>query len=106
MVNHLDRIVGFRFRFEAIDEHIQNPFTDTRKGFDPGRVKNLGGEITAEDAPRGTVEGGANVMLITVHDLSGGEGVGAVREDDAVLNKSVVGKRSIGYKYGRTRANS
>lgn len=63
-------------------------------------MKHLGREVAAEDAPRGTVESRVNVMLITVDDLGGGTGLGAGREDGAVLNKGLVGERSIGYENG------
>lgn len=44
-------------------------------------------------------------MLVAADDPSGGKGLGAAREDGAVLNEGLVGERTIGDEYSRTRAD-
>ena len=72
-----------------------------RERLDPVGMKHLGHEIAAEEAPRGAIESRVDVVLITVDDGGGGEGLGAARENGAVLNKSLVGERRISYEYRR-----
>lgn len=61
---------------------MQDPLAEARKGGEARGVEHVGGEVAAEDAPRGAVRGGADVKL-----LMGGEGfVGAVGEDGTVLD--------------------
>lgn len=44
-------------------------------------------------------------MLVTVDDPGGRGGLGAVREDGAVLNEGLVGERAIGDEYSNTGTN-
>ncbi|KAM2730669.1 hypothetical protein FF1_001998 [Malus domestica] len=78
--------VGLRLGFEAVDEDIENPFAGVAVGFDAGRVKDFGGEVAAEEAPSGAVDGGADVVLVAGDVLVGGQGRGAVGEHGAVLD--------------------
>lgn len=84
---------------------MQDPLPGAPEGLNPCVVEHLGGEIAAEQAPCGAVEGGGYAVLITVGDLTGGERLGAVGEDGAVLDQGFVGEGSIGYIHGRTGAD-
>lgn len=90
---------------ELVNQHIRHPPTCAVEGFDASRVEDLGGEVTAEGSPRGAVAGGADVMLVTVDDLTGSQGIGTVAEDGAVLNKGLVGEGSVGDEDGRKEAD-
>lgn len=72
----------------------------------PGRVENLGGEVAAEEPPRGAVRSRADITLITRHNSTGGRGFGSVGEDGAVLNQSLVSETVAGDKDGRIRTDS
>ena len=49
---------------EKVDENVKNPFKGLVIGFDAGRVEDLGGEVAAEEAPCGLVDGGVDVLLV------------------------------------------
>ncbi|KAK3015742.1 hypothetical protein RJ639_007869 [Escallonia herrerae] len=90
---------------EAVDEYMEDPAAGMGVGLDPGRMEDLGGEVTAEEAPGGAVGGGADVALVAVEDSGGGGGPGTVGEDGAVLDEGTVGDGVAGNKDGRARAN-
>ncbi|KAM2921449.1 hypothetical protein COP2_043184 [Malus domestica] len=95
MLDHPDAAafgLGLRLGFEAIDEDVENPFAGVAVGFDAGRVEDFGGEVAAEEAPNGTVDGGADVVLVAAHVLVGGQGRWAVSEYGAVLDEGLVGE--------------
>lgn len=95
MVNHDDRVnvAGLRrgVRFKAVHKDVQDPLARSSVGLESRRVEDLGGEVAAEDAPRGAVESGADVVLVAVKDLGGEEGGGAVGKYGAVLDEGFVG---------------
>ena len=49
-------------------------------------MKDLGGEITAEDTPCRAVEGEADDMLITGKDFINRKCLRAIRKDSPILN--------------------
>lgn len=59
-------------------------------------MKDLRGEIPAEEAPRGAVEAEEDVMLVATNDFDGGQGLGAVGEDSPVLDQGLVRKEGVG----------
>jgi hypothetical protein len=70
MVNHDDMVnvagLGRGVRYKAVEEDVQDPFASASVGLDARGVEDLGGEVAAEDAPRGAVERGANVVLVAI----------------------------------------
>ena len=69
-------------------------------------MKDLRGEVAAEGPPCGAVEGGADVMLVAVKNLTGRKSPRAVSKDSTVLNQSLVRKGPISDKDCRTGADS
>ncbi|KAG5559079.1 hypothetical protein RHGRI_008857 [Rhododendron griersonianum] len=61
-------------------------------GFDAGGVEDLRGQVAAEETPGGSVGGGADTVLVAGGDLAGGEGLGAVGKDGAILDEGLVGQ--------------
>jgi hypothetical protein len=92
-------------RYKAAHKNVQDPLARTRVGLDARRVEDLGGEVAAEDAPRGAVGGRADVVLVAGDDLTDGEGWGAVGEYGAVLDEGFVGEATVGHEDGRARAD-
>lgn len=87
---------------EAMDEIIRHPFTSRRVSFQSRRMEELGGEVAAENTPCGTVEGGADIMLVTSDDFGSFHDGETVGEDGAVLNQSMVRNRVASYENGRS----
>ena len=77
---------------------MEDPLAGPGVGFDAGRVEDFVGEVAAEEAPRGAVEGGADVVLVAADDFVGGQGGRAVGEDGAVLDEGLVGSTGPGLK--------
>lgn len=44
---------------------MEDVITGGGEGFDSGRVEDLGSEVAAEEAPRGAVGGGADIVLVS-----------------------------------------
>ncbi|GFS29734.1 cytochrome P450, family 89, subfamily A, polypeptide 3 [Actinidia rufa] len=88
---------------KAIDEDAQHPASGARVRFDPRGMEDLGGEVTAEDAPHGAICGGINVVLVAVYDLASRQVLWAVREYSTVLDEGLVGHLMAGHEYSRTR---
>lgn len=74
---------GFRLRrcFETVDESVQDPVPDFRERFDFRRIKHLGGKITTEGPPRGTVRSGTDIMLVAGREFPGGKCFRTIGED-------------------------
>ena len=85
---------------------MDDPLADFGEGLDTGGVEHLGGEVAAEGAPRGTVGGGADVVLVAGYDFADGEGFGAVGEEGAVLDEGLVGQGAVGDKDGAVGADA
>lgn len=102
MVNQNNR----RVRYKAVDKDVQDPLARARVGLDARRVEDLGGEVAAEDAPRGAVERGADAMLVAGDDLIDEAGWGPVSEYGAVLDEGFVGQASVRHEDGRARADA
>ena len=69
-------------------------------------VEHLGGEVSAEDTPRGAVGGGADIALVAGEDFGGGESLGAVGEDGTILDEGLVGEGAVGDEYGSLRSDA
>lgn len=65
---------------------MEDPVAGGGVGFDAGRVEDFVGEVTAEEAPRGAVDGGADSVLVAADDSVGEQERWAVGEDGAVLD--------------------
>jgi len=106
VVDDSDGIVGERIGFKVREEGVEDPVADPREGLGAGVVKHLGGEIAAEDAPRGPVGGGADVVLVAGDDFRCGESLGAVGEEGTVLDEGSVGEGAVGDEYGTLRSDA
>ena len=98
VVDDSDRIVGLGMGLEVVEEGVEDPVADLRKGLDAGVVEHLGGKVAAESAPGGAVGGGANVVLVGGYDFGGGESLGAIGEKRAILDEGLVGEKAIAYE--------
>ena len=106
VVDDSDGIVGLRVGFEVSEEGVEDPVANPGEGLDAGVVEHLGGEVAAEDAPRGAVGGGADVVLVAGDDFRCGESLGAVGEEGAVLDEGLVGEGAVGDEYGALRSDA
>lgn len=89
---------------EAMEEIIQDPFARSGVSLQARWMEELGGEIAAEDAPGGAVEGGADVVLVASDDFDSLHDREAVCEDSAVLNQGLVSGSVAGDENGRSVA--
>lgn len=69
-------------------------------------MKHLGGEVTTEGPPGGTIRSGTDIMLVTGDKFSGGECFGTIGEDGGVMNESMVGDITVGDENGGSRTDS
>lgn len=86
----------FRFGFEVAKEQGEDPLATGGEKTDLGGVEYLGGEVAAEEAPKGAVAGGGDVVLVAVEEACGGEGWGAIGEGGAVLDEGFVDEGTAG----------
>lgn len=82
MIHDDDRF--FSSATKPIEQGLENPATSVGVRSHARRMKNLRGEIAAEDTPRGTVRSRADGVLVTGDDLAGWNRRGPIGEDGAV----------------------
>lgn len=70
-------------------------------GFDLRGVEDLGCDVAAKEAPPGAVSSGADFAAVVGVHLAGGEGLGPVGEDGAILDECFVGQGVGPYEDGR-----
>lgn len=91
MVDQPDGRIRLGGAAEALHEDREHPAAGGGVTPDAGGVEDLLGEVPAEEAPRGTVRGGADRFAGGVEERASRRGSGAVGEDGAVLDEGLVG---------------
>ena len=84
MIHNANGFSQLGVREEPINKNIQNPPASTGVGLNPGRMEDLGSEITAEEAPEWAIRGGVDIMLVARGDLADGKCRWTVGEESAV----------------------
>nr|GMD86100.1 hypothetical protein C4D60_Mb07t22100 [Ipomoea batatas] len=105
MINYLNaRLRAVVLEFS--DKNSENPLPGVRVRLNPGRVENLRRKIPAQEAPGRAVGGGADITLITTEQPNHRRRPRPVRENGAVLDKSLMSERMVGDEYLRASAGS